>query len=81
MSSLLTLATELRSLNEELERGEHLDQLIVLVPAVAEEAAIGAAVAAEAASRGVRLDQVEQVVVVRRYEHGPAADVQVAEVL
>lgn len=65
MKSMLALLADLRALNEQLERGERVAQLIVHVPSDADRAAVARAIRAEAARRGVRLEQVDQVVVVR----------------
>ena len=63
MSSLLALATELRRLNETLERGG-LDQLAVRVTAGASRAEIDAAINAACAARGVAREDVGQIVII-----------------
>jgi hypothetical protein len=63
MSSLLALATELRQLNETLERGG-LDQLAVRVAAGANRAEIDAAIDAACAVRCVAREDVELVVII-----------------
>jgi hypothetical protein len=64
MSNMLAIAAELQKLNEMLEAGERLDQLVVVVEGTASEAEIDAAIAANCAEQGVRRENVEQVVIV-----------------
>lgn len=65
MSSLLALATELRQLNESLERGSGLDQLVVIVAPEASRDEIDAEVAAACVARGATREGVEQVVIIK----------------
>jgi hypothetical protein len=66
MNSMLALATQLRDLNERLERGTCLDQLVVVIEAGTDHARIEHAIASACAARGVSYDNVGQVVIVER---------------
>lgn len=72
MSNVQALAKTLEALNELLEHGERVPQLVVTVPEGADGAAVARAITAEAAHRGVRLELVEQVVTVKREVDEPA---------
>jgi len=66
MGNLLALAAELQQLNETLEAGARLDQMVVTVEWWASEAEIATAVAAQCAHCSVKLENVAQVVIVKR---------------
>jgi len=66
MSNILSLAKVIDGLNELLEAGERLDVLPVPIAWDANHAAIDAAIDAECKRAGVRRDQVELTVLIRK---------------
>jgi len=63
--NLLAIAAQLAEINQRLEQGDEIGQLVVVVPCEANAVEVEQATLQECGNRGVKLDAVEQVVVVK----------------